>query len=140
MNFKECLDKGLLKKNSSAPSRVVKSIEIAERFLTASRNTLEIEEYEMAEIASYNSIFHAARSLLFKKGYIERSHLCVILAIKELYVGDHELSALINTFDKIRISRHNIQYGGIIVNKDEAQFVFEFAQRFLGTIKMILKL
>lgn len=53
MNFKECLDKGLLKKNSSAPNRVVKSIEIAERFLTASRNTLEIEEYEMAEIASY---------------------------------------------------------------------------------------
>ncbi len=92
----------------------------------------------MSEIASYNSIFHSARSLLFKKGYTERSHVCVILALKEFYKSNTELMDLINTFDKIRISRHNIQYGGILINNEEAEFVFNFAKQFLETTKQII--
>ena len=139
MNYKECLSKGLIRKDKSAPERVKKSLEIAERFLTSSKKNLEIEELEMAEIASYNSIFHSARSLLFKKEYTERSHVCVILALKELYKEDHELIDLLNTFDKIRISRHNIQYGGILIDKEEAEFVYDFAKQFLEKTKSILK-
>ena len=138
MNFKECLSKGFIKKDTSAPERVKKSLEIAERFLTSAQKNLQIEELEMAEIASYNSIFHSARSLLFKKGYTERSHICVIVALKELYNKNHELIELLNTFDKIRISRHNIQYGGTLIDKEEADFVIEFARRFLEKTKKIL--
>lgn len=139
MNFKECLSKGMIRKDKSALERVKKSLEIAERFLTSAKKNFEIEELEMTEIASYNSIFHSARSLLFKKEYTERSHICVILALKELYKNDHELIDLLNTFDKIRISRHNIQYGGILIDLEEATFVFEFAQRFLEETKKYLK-
>ena len=138
MNFKDCLSKGLIRKDKSAPERVNKSLEIAERFLTSSKKNLEIEELEMAEIASYNSIFHSARSLLFKKEYTERSHACVILALKELYKNDYEFIDLLNTFDKIRISRHNIQYGGILIDKEEADFVYDFAKQFLEKTKNFL--
>jgi len=48
---------------------VKKSLEIAERFLSSAKKNIEIEELEMSEIASYNSIFHSARSLPFKKEY-----------------------------------------------------------------------
>ncbi len=139
MNFKDCIAKGLIRKEKTAHERVSKSIEIAERFFNSSKKNLEIEELEMAEIASYNSIFHSARSLLFKKGYTERSHICVILALKELYKDNHELIDLLNTFDKIRISRHNIQYGGILVDLEEAEFVFDFSKQFLEKTKKILK-
>jgi len=139
MNFNDCLSKGLIRKDKSASERVKKSLEIAERFLLASKKNIEIEELEMAEIAAYNSIFHSARSLLFKKGYIERSHICVILALKELYKNNHQLIELLNTFDKIRISRHNIQYGGILVDIEEARFVFKFAKQFLEETKKLLK-
>ena len=139
MNFKDCLKKGLIRKDKSASERVKKSLEIAERFLLASKKNIEIEELEMAEIAAYNSIFHSARSLLFKKGYIERSHICVILALKELYKNNHQLIELLNTFDKIRISRHNIQYGGILVDIEEARFVFKFAKQILEETKKLLK-
>ncbi len=138
MNFKDCLSKGLLRKDKSAPERIKKSLEIAERFLSSAKKNIEIEELEMSEIASYNSIFHSARSLLFRKGYTERSHICVILAFKEFYKSNTELMDLINTFDKIRISRHNIQYGGILINNEEAEFVFNFAKQFLETTKQII--
>jgi uncharacterized protein (UPF0332 family) len=139
MNFKDCLSKGLIRKNKSAPERVNKSLEIAERFLNSSKKNLEIDEMEMAEIASYNSIFHSSRALLFKKEYTERSHVCVIIALKKLYKNDYELIDLLNTFDKIRISRHNIQYGGILIDNKEAKYVYDFAKQFLEKTKSILK-
>jgi len=131
MNFKDCLSKGLIKKDKSATGRVKKSLEIAERFLISSKKNFEIKEFEMSELASYNSIFHSARSLLFNKEYVERSHICVILALKEFYKNNYEIIELLNTFDKIRISRHNIQYGGILIDKEEAKFVYDFAKQFL---------
>ena len=46
MNFKDCLSKGLIRKDKSAPERVNKSLEIAKRFLTSSKKNLEIKELE----------------------------------------------------------------------------------------------
>ena len=139
MNFKDCLSKDMIRKDNSAPERVKKSLEIAKRFLDSSKKNIEIEELEMSEIASYNSIFHSSRALLFNKKYTERSHICVIISLKELYKDDDELLDLINTFDKIRISRHNIQYGGILIDMEEADFVYNFAKEFLDKAKKILK-
>lgn len=139
MNFKDCLSKGLLRKDSTATERVEKSLEIAKRFLSSSKKNLEIEEFEMSEIASYNSIFHSSRSLLFKKGYTERSHICVIIGLKDLYKNNQELIDLLNTFDKIRISRHNIQYAGTLVNKEDADFVYDFAKNFFIKTKKIIQ-
>jgi uncharacterized protein (UPF0332 family) len=139
MNLNDCLLKGHIKQDPLAHERIPKSLEISQRFLTSAKKNLDIQECEMSELASYNAIFHAARSLLFKKGYIERSHVCVIVALNELYQQDHELTELLNTFDKIRITRHNIQYGGNLVQKTEAIFVLEFAQRFLEKTKTMLK-
>ena len=139
MNLRDCLSKGMIRKDNSAPERVKKSLEIAERFLDSSKKNIGIDELEMAEIASYNSIFHSSRALLFNKNYTERSHICVIIGLKELYKEDNELLDLLNTFDKIRISRHNIQYGGILIDKEEAEFVYDFAKEFLDKTKKILK-
>jgi len=140
MNFKDCLRNGLIKKDPSAKDRVNKSIEIATRFLESARRNLEIEEFEMAEIATYNSIFHSARSLLFSNGYIERSHICLITALRYLYNKNQSILDLLNTFDKLRISRHNVQYGGLLVDKEEAEFVLDFAKMFLEKTKEIIGL
>jgi len=139
MNLRDCLSKGMIRKDNSAPERVKKSLEIAERFLDSSKKNIGIDELEMAEIASYNSIFHSSRALLFNKRYTERSHICVIIGLKELYKDNTELLDLLNTFDKIRISRHNIQYGGILIDMEEADFVYNFAKEFLDKAKKILK-
>ena len=94
-------------------------------------------KYEMAEMAAYNSAFHAARALLFAKGYTERSHFCLGVALRDLYIG--KIIDLLKTFDKIRLSRHNVQYGGALVSKEEAVFVIDFARDLLDAAKTELK-
>lgn len=133
MRFQECIEKGLVKRDLLARERVEGSLKIAERFLRSSNRNLEIEEYEMAEMAAYNSSFHAARALLFAKGYTERSHYCLGVALRSLYLG--KIQDLIKVFDKIRLSRHNVQYGGALVKVEEAEFVIEFARNFLDAAK-----
>jgi uncharacterized protein (UPF0332 family) len=133
MRLEECLDRGLIKKDPLASERVESSLMIAERFLRSSNRNMEIDEYEMAEMAAYNSAFHAARALLFAKGYTERSHFCLGVALRDLYRG--KIIDLLKTFDKIRLSRHNVQYGGALVSEDEAVFVIDFARDFLVAAK-----
>jgi len=139
MNFEECLRKHLIRKDESAIERVEKSLEISSRFLESARKNIEIEEYEMAEIAAYNAIFHAARALLFSKGYVERSHVCLIIALRHLYRDELEFIDYLDTVDKIRLSRHNIQYGGDTTDKKETQYVLNFAREFLDVAMDLLK-
>lgn len=115
------------------------SLEMSERFLNSARKNLDIDEYEMVSLASYNSAFHSARAMLFARGYTERSHICINIALKHLYKEDKELFSLLNTFDKIRTSKHNVQYGGSLVEYEEAEFVISFAEDFLKRARVILK-
>ena len=41
---------------------------------------------------SYYSMFHAAKALVLKKGYREKSHFCLIIALRELYVNKNKLN------------------------------------------------
>jgi hypothetical protein len=72
MRFEECLDKGLIKEDPLARERVESSLMIAERFLRYSNRNLEINEYEMAEMAACNSAFHVARALLLRAQQFEQ--------------------------------------------------------------------
>src|SRR3989338_4515265 len=112
MNFKECVEKGSLKKNENAKKWVEKEWLIAGKFLKSARRTFEIEEFEMSVMAGYNSLFHSARALLFKQGMVEKSHFCLIEALKELYSKDQELIEFLKSIDQVRMSRQRVQYSG----------------------------
>jgi uncharacterized protein (UPF0332 family) len=127
MNWKSCLEEGLIKQDTRASTRVPASIEAAERFARSAERTLAIEEFEMAHLAAYNSAFHSARALLFSQGYTERSHACVVIAIRHLFTDDTRLRPFLATLDKMRISRHNVQYGATRVSREEAEYTSRFA-------------
>ena len=91
----------------------------------------------MVEIATYNSLFHCCRALLFSKGYKERSHYCLIIALKELFKENKKIYEILNSIDK-RLSRHNVQYGGALVDEEEAKFIISLAEEFLSVVKEIL--
>jgi len=42
--------------------------------------------------------------------------------------GELDIEKLLNTLDKIRLSRHNVLYGGIFITEEEAEFVVKFAK------------
>lgn len=81
-------------------------------------------------------MFHAARSILFRDGVKERSHLCVISYIQETYP---QLKKLANQLDAYRRNRHNTLYElDFLISDDEAQLAIEDAERFYRQIKDIL--
>ncbi|AAM05998.1 HEPN domain-containing protein [Methanosarcina acetivorans] len=139
MNWKDCEAEKLIKQASRARERVPVSLSIAERFLHSAQKNLEIEEYEMVQLAAYNSAFHSARALLFSKGYTERSHSCLGIALNHLYKEEFDLLKLINIFDKMRVSSHNVQYGGTFVTFEEASFSISFAEEMHHTASEILQ-
>lgn len=82
-------------------------------------------------------MFHAARSLLYRDGVKERSHLCVISYIQETYP---QLKRLANQLDTYRRNRHNTLYAlYFLISEDEAQQAIEDVEQFYRTIKEILK-
>ncbi len=64
-----------------------------------------------------------------------RSHYCLGVAVRELYKADSKIVEFANTFDRLRVSRHNVQYGGRLVSREEAEFVLRFAEDFLETVR-----
>lgn len=123
MNFEDCIKKGLIKREPEAESWVKKEINTAERFLKSARRTMEIEEYNVAELAAYLATFHATRALLYAKGFKERSHMCLGIAVRALY-DDETLRDYMNTFDRIRELRHGIQYLGWRLQRRSASLYF----------------
>jgi len=139
MNFSECESRGMIRKDPAAPARVTGSLETSARFLASAKNNLRIHEFEMTEIAAYNSAFHSARALLFSYGYVERSHACLIVALNHVARNDRTIHDMVLTFDKLRLSRHNVQYGGSLVRQEEAEYAADFAGRFHDVISRRLE-
>ena len=138
MSLEECKKRGQIKSNPQATNRVSAEIKIAKRFLESAENIIKIKEYDMTIISSYNSSFHFLRAVLFKNGYVEKSHYCLIEALKELYKKDEELLNLLKLFDQIRSSRHEIQYRGVTSDKDEAENILNFNKELKNKILGII--
>ncbi len=131
MRWQECVDRGLIRSDPRALERIPGSLASAVRFLRAAEKNVAIEEYEMAHLAAYNSAFHSVRTLLYAAGYVERSHACLVTAVRHASGGDPEIVDLLNAFDKLRVARHNVQYSGSLVCEEEAAFCIRLAHRAL---------
>jgi uncharacterized protein (UPF0332 family) len=82
MTFDECKRKGLIRPNPKAKNRVKKELQTAQHFLTSATRVIKIKECDLTIISAYNSCFHFARALLFQNKHVEKSHYCLIEAMK----------------------------------------------------------
>jgi uncharacterized protein (UPF0332 family) len=83
--FQECLKKHKIKRFSRGKALVSKEMKTAKSDFEQAGASFEKSSYKWAMIQSYYAMFHAARALLYAKSYRERSHYCLIVAIKALY-------------------------------------------------------
>ena len=90
--FGECLEKGKIRQFSSGKSLVGKELETAANDLLSSQKSFLEQNYKWSTIQAYYSMFHSARALLYAKGYRERSHHCLIVALRSLYVEEKLLA------------------------------------------------
>lgn len=86
VEFEKCLKKNSLRVSSIVKSLVDRELDDAQKDLREAALGLERESYKWSTIQSYYAMFHAARALLYSKGYREKSHYCLRIAIEILYV------------------------------------------------------
>ena len=77
---------------------IEKEIEAAESDLMDARDSLEGGKLKWATIQGYYSMFHGARALLYSRGFREKSHYALLIAIREIFFKEHKPS-LIDGFE-----------------------------------------
>jgi len=140
MNVNECLEKGLLSKTEPDMRKAKKSILAAERKLSLAEAELKGEIYEGCFISAYASMFHAARALLFKDGFKEKSHYAIFIYLAEKYSGIIQ-EKYINEFNNMRTDRHNLMYGldePQETSKEEAKATTKLVKEFIEIVKKMI--
>jgi len=138
MDIRDCFGKRLLRKIEPDKNKSMNSIKIAENLLEKARSLLDADFFSDALFNAYTSMFHAARSLLYKDGIQEKSHHAVYIYIKDKYSKDIS-KGLIESFKNHQLERHELIYGfESDVNKKKAEAIIEDAEQFLGKIEEVL--
>jgi uncharacterized protein (UPF0332 family) len=111
----------------------------AKEDLAEARDRLRNGRYKYATINSYYSIFHAARALLYSRGYRERSHHCLSVAIEALFVKTNKISErFIRIFKNIMSLRESADYNSSF-SEEGAFLSISNAQEFLEMVMVLLR-
>ena len=118
---------------------IKKELEAADSDLKDSQDVLNAGKIKWATISAYYSMFHAARALLYSKGYREKSHFCLRAALKNLFVDNNLLElSFLDDYDMAKDLRENADYKSNF-SKEGAQRLIEKAGGFLSKVKSLLK-
>jgi len=136
--FRECLNKNKLTRFPSGPRLVVKEIRSASDDLEDAKLGLTHGRAKWSTIQAYYSMFHGARALLYSRGYREKSHYCLEVALRELFVDRSILEgSFVNAFASAMRLRESADYRDDY-SEEGAIALIETASSFLDKVKRIL--
>ena len=140
-NYSDCLKEGLLRKMPPSKDKAIQSLKKAHEWLKEAENSLKGQAFGSTILASYNAMFHSARSILFFDGFREKSHACVARYLEEKYAKTGKLDKKwIELLDHSREVRHNDQYDlSFFSTKEEAEIALQSARDFLASMECLFK-
>ncbi len=139
ITFKDCLARKRIFHFPPAKHLVDIEIEDAENDLQSAQEEFSKAGFKWATIKGYYSMFHSARALLYSRGYRERGHYCLYLALKEFFVKEGLLDRLLaEDLKNSMILREEADYRRKFSPKG-ASATIESAKRLLKAVKNILK-
>lgn len=138
--FEKCAEEGLIREIFPSKERAEKSIKRAERWLSEAENNFANKAFDSCLISGYLAMFHAAKSVLIRDGFREKSHFCVARYIEEKYVKTKKLEiAWIDLLDRFRELRHQDQYeldfSATVADSEE---IIKNARGFIERVKKLL--
>ena len=137
-DFERCIKERRLIKIKPSEEMIQKELDSAEYDLERARNSLNEEDFKWAAVQSYYSMFHAAKALVLKKEYREKSHFCLIIALKELFVKEDELNAeMLENLELCMNLRHEADYG-LTYHQESAETAIKYAEEFLNNALKLL--
>jgi uncharacterized protein (UPF0332 family) len=115
---------------------VIKEVEAAVSDLEEAKDSLSRERLKWATIQGYYSMFHTARALVYSKGFREKSHYALLVALRELFKYELELE-LIQSFEDAMSLREEADYG-LVFSEEGATSVVNGAEKLLNKVREIL--
>ncbi len=129
-DIEECFKKNQLIKTSAGRTEIANSLLLAEQHILKAKKILKAGVPDIAFTTAYTAMFHTARALLYRKGFKERSHYCMIAFLLREY-AETELHNFLKILDNYRQLRNNTQYDGLTIPSAEAKNAIIDAEDFL---------
>lgn len=137
--FRKCLEKNKLVKVEVDRRRIKKEFDSAVYDLKMACDSLDRKDFKWATVKSYYAMFHLAKGLLFSKGYREKTHFCLMIALKELLVDKGELhDKHLKNFENAMSLREAADYEAKFSEAGAIETI-ENAKEFLNKVKDLLK-
>jgi len=138
--FEECLRNRRIVYFIQAKKLVPREISAAEDDLDEARDRFAHTRFKYATINSYYAVFHAARALLYSRGYRERSHNCLGIALEALFADQGLLDRrFVGIFRGSMALRENADYSGSFSREGAARSISN-AKEFVSAAGAILNL
>lgn len=135
--FKRCVEKGRLARIPISMDMVNKEMDSAKYDLEKSKDSFSRKDFKWTTVQAYYSMFHCSKALLYSKGYREKSHRCLLIAINALFRNTLE-SRYIQDFSDAMSLREEADYE-FIFSENTAGDILRNAERFLERTREILK-
>lgn len=91
--FRQCLESGKIASFPKGKEFVGKELSVARSDLLDAKVGYENQRYKWSTIQAYYAMFHAARALVYSRGYREKSHYCLLVALRALFIEEGKLDA-----------------------------------------------
>jgi len=136
--FERMVEERRLTRFKADRSLVLKEMREAEADLVEARDSLERSKFKWATIQGYYSMFHAVRALVYSRGFREKSHYALLVALRNLLIKELG-TELIEGFGDAMSLREEADYG-LTFSKAGAIETIETAEAFFKRAKEILKI
>lgn len=131
LEFKKGCEKGRLIKFDKGPRLASKELKEAAGDLQEAKDRLTHQRFKYATITAYYSMFHSARAMLYSKGYREKSHYYLLVALHHLFVANGLVTErLARLFLDAMTLREEADYHGDF-SKEGAESVIDGAEEML---------
>jgi len=92
-DFNQCLESKKIIPFARGKELVEKELSIAQSDLSDAKAGFENQRYKWSTIQGYYAMFHAARALIYSRGYREKSHYYLAIALRALFVDENLMEA-----------------------------------------------
>ena len=116
---------------------ILKEMREAEADPNEAKDSLRRNKFKWTTIQGYYSMFHTARALVYTKNLREKSHYALLVALRDLWVGELG-TKLIEDFGNIMRLREEADYG-LTFSEAGAIETVEAAEAFFNRARAVLK-
>ena len=139
MKLEDCFEERLLRRIEPDHEKAERSLEIAKNKLEMGKEALDKGLPDASLIYAYTSMFHSARALLYKDGIQEKSHICLVLYLKERYANSIPYY-LIQSLDYFGKEGHEALYGlDFEVKEKDVTLALKDAEEFTRVVEKIVQ-